>query len=202
MGTKKAQTIGQALFSKAQRALLALFFVRPDRSFYLREFVRAAGIGQGAAQRELLRWAEAGLLTRAKRGNQVYYQANTASPMFGELKGLAVKSVGIADILRDALAGLRSKIVVAFIHGSIARQEENSISDVDLVIVGAVSFGDVVGAIHTAQDIIGREVNPTVYTTREFRNKLRTGQHFVSSLIDSPKIFLIGSQREFKRLGT
>ncbi len=203
MGTKGASlTIGSALFSKAQRALLALFFVRPEQSFYLREVVRTARVGQGAAQRELARWTEAGLLIRTRRGNQVHYQANRASPVFPELKALAVKSVGVADVLRDALAAIKSQIVVAFIHGSIAREQENSASDVDLVVVGAVGFGAVVTAIQQAQNGIGREVNPTVYTTRELRNKLRAGHHFVTSLLDSPKIFLIGSERELKRLGT
>jgi predicted nucleotidyltransferase len=203
MGTKDATpTIAGTLFSKAQRALLALFFVRPAQSFYLREVVRKTGIGQGAAQRELARWTQAGLLTRTKRGNQVHYQANPASPVFPELQALAVKSVGVADVLRDALAELAEKITVAFIHGSIARHSETSASDVDLVVVGAVSFGDVVAAIQPAQNTIGREVNPSVYTTREFRNKLRARQHFVTSLMDAPKVFLVGSEREFQRLGT
>lgn len=91
-------TIGTALFGKTQRALLGLFFVRSEQSFYLRQIVRMAGIGQGAAQRELARWVEAGLLVRTRRGNQVYYRANTASPVFTELKGLAVKTAGMADV--------------------------------------------------------------------------------------------------------
>ncbi|MBZ0169448.1 hypothetical protein MELA_01764 [Candidatus Methylomirabilis lanthanidiphila] len=96
-------TIGTALFGKTQRALLRLFFVRPEQSFYLRQIVRTAEIGQGAAQRELARWVEAGLLVRTQRGNQVYYHANTASPVFAELKGLAVKTAGLAKIGTDKL---------------------------------------------------------------------------------------------------
>jgi len=106
-------TIATALFGKAQRALLTLFFLRPEQSFYLRQIVRIAGIGQGATQRELARWVDAGLLLREQRGNQVHYRVNTASPVFSELKALTVKTAGVVDVLRDALAGLAHRIVGA-----------------------------------------------------------------------------------------
>src|SRR5437879_6326313 len=98
-------TVSAALFTKTQRALLALFFVRPEQSFYLRQIVRTAGIGVGAAQRELARWVQAGLLVRTRRGNQVHFHANASSPVFKELSALAVKTAGMADVLREALAG-------------------------------------------------------------------------------------------------
>lgn len=194
-------TVSTALFGKTQRGLLALFFVRPEESFYLRQIVRITGVGQGAAQRELARWVEAGLLVRTRRGNQVYYQANAASPVFGELKSLVVKTAGIADVLREELAALADRIRVAFIHGSVARGTEKPASDVDLVVVGSLSFAEVADAAVRAQETIGREVNPTVYPVREFRAKLRAGHHFVTELMETPKIFLVGGERELKRLG-
>ena len=197
-----SHSIGETLFGKTQRGLLALFFVRPEESFYLRQIVRTAGVGQGAAQRELARWVESGLLLRTQRGNQVHYQANQSSPVFGELKSLAVKTVGVADVLRDALAEFADRITVAFVHGSVARGTETSDSDVDLVVVGKVSFGEVTTALQTAQTKIGREVNPTVYPVREFRSKLRAAHHFVTSLMDTPKIYIVGDDSELKRLGT
>ena len=196
-----AHTVGTALFGKTQRALLALFFVRQEQSFYLRQIVRTAGIGQGAAQRELARWVEAGLLVRTRRGNQVYYRANTASPVFAELKGLAVKTAGIVDVLREALAGLADRIKVAFVHGSVARGAEKAGSDVDVVVVGAVTFNEIAAALHGAQEQLGREVNPTVYTVREFREKLDVGHHFLTATVSAPKLFLIGGERELERLG-
>ena len=122
-----------------------------------------AKVGQGAAQRELARWTEAGILIQTRRGNQVCYQANSASPVFPELKSLVIKTVGLADVLRDAFSGIADRIVVAFIHGSVVRNAEKSDSDVDLVVVGGVTFGEVAAAIHPAQGLIGREINPTVY---------------------------------------
>ncbi|HUY33540.1 MAG TPA: nucleotidyltransferase domain-containing protein [Pirellulales bacterium] len=195
-------TISTALFGKTQRGLLSLFFTRPEESFYLRQIVRTARVGQGAAQRELARWVEAGLLVRTRRGNQVYYQANATSPVFHELRALAVKTTGVADVIREALLGLADRISVAFVHGSVARGTEKAGSDVDLVVVGAVGFGEVVAAVGRTHDTIGREVNPTVYPVREFRAKLRAGHHFVTSLMESPKIYLLGSEHELERLGT
>lgn len=194
-------TIGTALFGKTQRALLRLFFVRPEQSFYLRQIVRTAAIGQGAAQRELARWVEAGLLVRTRRGNQVYYRANAASPVFAELKGLAVKTAGMADVLREALAGLAERIKVAFVHGSLARGGEKAGSDVDVVVVGAVTFSEIAAALRSAQEQLGREVNPTVYTVREFRKKLDAGHHFLTATVSAPKLFLIGGERELGQLG-
>ncbi len=194
-------TIATVLFGKAQRALLAMFFLQPEQSFYLRQIVRLAGIGQGATQRELARWVDAGLLLRERRGNQVHYRVNTASPVFSELKALTVKTAGVADVLRDALAGLAHRIAVAFIHGSVARGEEKADSDVDVLVVGDVPFSEVVAALGGAQERLGRELNPSVFPPQEFRRKLQAGHHFLTSVMTTPKLFLIGSERELKRLG-
>ena len=203
MGTSQSDdSVGTVLFGKTQRALLALFFLRPDESFYLRQIVRTAGVGQGAVQRELAHWVDSGIVVRTRRGNQVYFQANRASPVFEELRSLTVKTTGVVDVIRDALANLAERITVAFIHGSFASGRNKTDSDVDVVVIGAVSFGDVTDATRAAQTMLGREVNPTVYPSREIRAKLRAKQHFVTSLLTTPKIYLIGGEREFKRLVT
>jgi len=189
------------LFGKTQRALLALFFARPEQSFYLRQIVRLAGIGQGAAQRELARWVEAGLLVRTQRGHQVHFQANRESPVFAELKALTVKTAGVADVLREALAAVADRVTLAFVHGSVARGTEKAGSDVDVVVVGKVRFGAVAAALSEAQAVLGREVNPMVYSEREFRDKVNAGHHFLKTVMDEPKLFLIGGERELKRLG-
>ncbi|MCX6925410.1 MAG: nucleotidyltransferase domain-containing protein [Verrucomicrobia bacterium] len=192
--------LGAALFGKSKRALLALFFIHPERSFYLRQVTRMLGIGQGAVQRELARLVEAGLLVRTRVGSQVHYQANAASPIFGELKAVMVKTAGVADVLREALAGLAEEIALAFVYGSLARGEGKANSDVDVMIIGAVSFGEVVSVLQSAQKTIGREVNPSVYSEREFREKLRARHQFVASVASAPKVFLVGGEHELNRL--
>ena len=194
-------SIGAALFGKTQRALLALFFARPEQSFYLRQIVRLAGIGQGAAQRELARWVESGLLVRSRQGHQVYYRANRESPVFAELKAFTVKTAGVADVLREALGSLADRITLAFIHGSVALGTEQASSDVDVVVVGRVTFGEVAVALHAAQATLAREVNPMVYSEAEFGRKLKAGHHFLKTVAARAKVFLVGDEHEFKRLG-
>ncbi len=202
MSTEESElTVATALFGKTQRAMLALFFMRPEQSFYLRQILRTARIGQGAAQRELARWVEAGLLIRTRRGNLVYYQANVDSPVFAELKALTVKTAGVADVLRESLAELAERITAAFVHGSMARGTEKSDSDVDVIVIGKVTFSEVVAAFRGAHAHIGREVNPTVYSEKEFREKLHARHHFLTAVAAAPKLFLIGDERELKRLG-
>jgi predicted nucleotidyltransferase len=201
MGSVKSnRTVGAALFGKTKRSLLGLLYLHPERSFYLRQIVRLLGVGQGAAQRELARLADAGLLSRTQVGSQVHFQANAASPVFGELRALMVKSAGVAEVLGEALASLTKRIEVAFVYGSLARGGGGAGSDVDLMVVGDLNFGDVVSALQPAQQRIGREVNPSVYSTKEFRAKLRSKHHFLSSVVESPKVFVVGGKHELERL--
>jgi predicted nucleotidyltransferase len=195
------QKVGTALFSKGRRELLALLFTHPERTFYLRQIVRVLGIGQGAAQRELSRLSEAAVITRTRVGSQIHYQANRRSPVFTELKSLMVKTAGVAEVLRDSLAMIAEQIDAAFIFGSFARAEDRANSDVDVMVVGSVSFGDVVTALQPAQKRIGREVNPAVFSAEEYRTKTRSKDRFLGSVLNSPRIFLIGGENELKRLG-
>jgi predicted nucleotidyltransferase len=195
-----SHTVATALFGKTQRALLALFFGRPEQSLYFRQIVRTAGLGQGAAQRELARWVEAGILVLTRRGNQVFFQANTASPVFAELQALTVKTVGVAEVLGEALAGLRKRITVAFLYGSLAQGTGKASSDVDVMVIGKAGFGEVVAALQGAQKTIGREVNPTVYSEQEYRTKRRAKHHFLNAVLDTPKVFLVGGEHELGRL--
>lgn len=200
MGSVPGSSIGAALFGRTRRELLALFYTHPERSFYLRQVIRHLGIGQGSVQRELARLSGAGLLLRTQVGSQVHYQANPASPVFGELKALMVKSAGVGDALREALAPLADRIRVAFLYGSLARGGGGANSDVDVMVIGGASFREVVSALQPAQGAIGREVNPSVYSAREFRAKVRAKHHFLSSVMGAPKVFLAGGEHELRRL--
>jgi predicted nucleotidyltransferase len=200
MGTPRG-TLSNILFSGGRRAILVLLYGHADEQFYLREITRRAGTGIGATQRELRQLGEAGLIHSVRRGHQVYYQANRKNPIFTELKSILAKTSGIRDILHEVLAPLASRIKLAFVYGSVARGEERSSSDVDLMVVGDVSFADVVSALSQSETKLGREVNPTVYGPREFREKLEAGNHFLVTAAKDKKLFVIGDEREFRRLG-
>ena len=200
MSTKIADRLGETLFSRNRRALLAIFFGHPDEEFYLRQVVRASGGGLGAVQRELRELTGAGILTRSARHKQVYFKADPQCPVIEELKGLVIKTAGLADVLRTSLAGLADRISLAFVYGSFARGRQTRPSDVDLLVVGGVGFADVVAALADAQAKLGREVNPTVYPPAEFRAKLVSRHHFLQTILKREKIFLVGDERELARL--
>jgi len=194
------EDISQTLFGKTRRAVLSLLYSHVDEAFYLRQIVRVAGVGLGAVQRELKLLSDAGIIQRIVRGRQVYYQANPQCPVFGELKALVIKTVGIAAIMQAALAPLADRIRIAGIYGSIARSEEHRGSDVDLLVVGKVTFAEIVSALDQAQKTINREINPTVYPVDEFQSKLSAGHHFLSTIVEKPMFFLFGDKRELARL--
>lgn len=187
--------IADALFSKVRQRVLAVFFGAPDRSFYTNEVIGLAQSGAGAVQRELADLAGAGLLTVRKQGNQKHFQANAASPVFAELRGLVLKTMGLADVLRSALAPLEPQIERAFVFGSIAKQQDTADSDVDLLVVSdTLGYGDVFSALEGASQTLGRTINPALYSAADFRARLQGDNAFINRVMQQPKIWLIGQE--------
>lgn len=172
--------------------MLAWLFGHPDERFYLRQIVRESGAAHGAVQRELQKLTEAGILRRTAEGRHVFFQANRESPIFPELHMLLLKTAGIVEVVREALAPLADRIRVAFVFGSAARGELRSDSDVDVLVVGDVLFPAVADAFASAQARLGRDVNPTVYPPAEFRKKIRAGHHFLTTVLQEPLLFAVG----------
>jgi uncharacterized protein len=189
------------LFSKTRRGLLALLYGRPDETFYVNQLMQATGSGSGAVQRELKLMTEAGVLNRTQQGNLVNYQANPDSHIFSELKSIVRKTFGAAGVVRRALGTKAEQIRLAFIFGSVARGSDDRKSDLDLMVVGSISFGDVVSLIAPVEKQLGREINPVVYPPAEFRRKIKTDHHFVTTVLKGEKIFLIGDESEITRMG-
>lgn len=191
---------GLVLFGSTRRRLLAWLFGHPDESFYLRDLLRQTGAPEGGAQRELAALTAAGLLTRTVKGRQVYFQANGASPVFPELLSLLTKTTGVVDVLRRVLTPLSPRILAAFVFGSAARNELKQGSDIDLLVVGDVGFGEVVEAVRSADSTLGREVNPTVYPVPEYAAKIRDGHYFLNSVRREPRLFVLGGPGELAEL--
>lgn len=198
--TMEDSSLATALFGKSRRAILSLLYGHADEAFYLRQIARTAGVALGGVQREVKNLSDAGIIVRMERGRHVYYQANEHCPIFSELKSLMVKTSGVAGVLRAALAPFEDRIRIAFIFGSVARGDERRGSDVDVVVVGAITFAEVVSALGQTQNILNREVNPSVYPLSEFQQKLASGHHFLKSISKGPKAFLIGDERELAEL--
>jgi predicted nucleotidyltransferase len=188
------------LFGKTRQAVLALLYGRADSSFYTKQILDAVKIGRGTVQRELKNLTDTGIIIREVQGRQVYYRANARCPIFGELKNIVRKTFGMADVIRESLSPNADKIRVAFIFGSVARGTDDRRSDVDLMVVGKISFGDVVSLLTPAEQKLGREVNAVVYPVAEFKKKVKEDHHFVKTVLEEEKIFVMGDKDELRRL--
>lgn len=188
--------LGDALFTETQQQVLRLLYGQPERSFYTKEILRRTGMGVATIKRELDRMLAAGILTMKKVGNQHHYQANLECPIYGELVGIIKKTVGVTDILRLALEPLAQRIDWAFVFGSMASSNERTGSDVDLLVVGAVSFRDVVTAIYDTQETLGREINPKLYNKEEWQRMRMEGNAFITNILSQPRLDVIGGSDE------
>lgn len=194
--------LAETLLGKTRRAILSVLYGHADEQFYLRQLVRLTGSGTGAMQRELKALTDAGILQRIVKGRQVYYQANAGCAVYPELKSLIMKTAGMGDAMKTALLPLTDRIRTAFIYGSVARGDENRGSDVDLFVVGDTTLAEIVGALSPVQLILNREINPTVYPAEEFRTKHSAGHHFIESVLEGAKVFLIGDEHDLTKLAS
>jgi len=186
------------LFGRTRQAVLGLLYAHPDREFYQQEVTRAAGVNLSAVQRELRNLVQAGVVTRREDGNRVYYQANRASPLFPDLQGIVLKTVGLVDVLRAALEPVRDKIEVAFVFGSLAAGHATAESDVDVMVVGRAGLREVAPLLSAAVGTLGREVNPVTISPEEWAERVRRDDHFIGTVAREPKIFVLGAADELE----
>jgi predicted nucleotidyltransferase len=197
MGT--SSILSETLFGHTRGAVLSVLYGHVGEAFYLRQLARLTDITLGPVQREIRQLVEAGLVSKKTIGAQTLYSANQESPVFAEIKSLVTKTVGMHDVLSAALSPLRKKIDLAFVYGSVARSGESKRSDVDLMVVADVDFGDVVEKLAEAQKTLNREINPTVYSVKEFRKKAR--DNFLKTVLADKKLFIIGDENVLRELG-
>ena len=187
------------LMPKTRQLLLAAMLNQPDREWYLSDLARHLKVRPSSLQRELALLTKAGILTRRRDGNRLYYRPDPSCPILPELERIMVKTVGVADVLRAALRPLVARIRLAFLHGSIARGDARAGSDVDLLVVGDLGLADLVAPLRSAERRIGRPVNPTIYVAKEYIDGIRDGtNHFLATVHASPKIPLIGNEHELE----
>lgn len=190
--------LGHILFPlQYRRRLLAVLFMRAGQWFHLRELERlTAAASVGSLKKELDLLSGAGLLKVQKVGNQTQFCANADHPVYPELLGLVRKSIGLVDVLHAALAPLADQVRVAFVYGSVAKGSEGPHSDVDVMVLGDVGFGDVVNALYDSQTVLGREVNPKVMALTEWRSRKLAGDSFVQDLLGKPRLLVMGANDE------
>lgn len=189
-----------ALISKSHRRILEVLFLEPNKPWYRSELARKLGVRPSTIQRPLTGLVDAGVLDARPDGNRLYYEVNLQSPIYAELRGLVVKTSGLVQVVADALGRLAEEIDLAFIYGSVARGEENASSDVDLLLVGSIGLAALALPLREARERLGREVNASVYAPAEFAKKARDKKHFVSRVLDNPRLFVVGTEDDLGRL--
>jgi predicted nucleotidyltransferase len=188
-------SLASALFSSTQQRVLGLLFGQPERSFFATELIGLVGAGSGAVQRELQRLADSGLVTVKRIGNQKHFQANHSAPIFTELRDIVVKTIGPAEVLRTALLPVADRIHLALLYGSVPKGSDHAGSDIDLLVVSdKVNLEEVYAALASAETQVGRPVNLTLYTEREFRSRRAKGNPFLATVLAGESIVLIGGK--------
>ena len=186
------------LFKDYRRRVLGLLLLHPEKHYHVREIARLTGTVAGTLHKELTSLADAGVLVKEPIGNQVEYSANRDCPIFEELASILRKTSGIVDVLADALILISKKIAVAFVFGSVARGKETAGSDIDVLVVGEITFTEVVKALYPVQEILGREINPKVYSKKEWKKMLRSEDAFIKEVMANDKLFIVGGANELE----
>lgn len=192
--------LSSLLFSDYRRRVLGLLLLHPDTSYHVRELARLTGTSAGTLHKELTKLTKAGVLRRQEVGNQVRYSADRDCPVFEELASILRKTSGLVDVLAAALSSVEKNIVIAFVFGSVARGEQQSSSDVDVMLVGSLGFADAVQVLHPVQATLQREINPVVYSLDEFRRRAASDDSFVREVLAQPKLFVVGNENELRKL--
>ena len=198
----RSNTIGNVLFTKTQQKVLGLLYGQPYKSFYLNEIVRLSDIGRGTIKRELERMTASGIIIQKRIGNQNHYQANESCPVYQELLGIVRKTFGIADVIKTALTPIFDRILFAFIYGSIAKSQDSSKSDIDLLVISdKLTYSEVMERLIEVEGSLGRVVNPTIYDLNQIKQKLKQDNAFVARIIEQPKIWIKEDQDVFDQFG-
>ncbi len=192
--------LSSLFFSEYRRRVLGLLLLNPDATYHVRELARLTGTAAGTLHKELTKLTAAGVLQRQEVGNQVRYSANRSCPVFEELASILRKTSGLVDVLAAALSPVEGQINVAIVFGSMARGEQQSTSDVDVMLVGSLNFAAVVQLLHPVQATLRREINPVVYSPDEFRRRAGSDDSFIREVLSKPKLFIVGNEDELGKL--
>jgi len=189
----------EALFPRTRRAILATLYRDTERNWFLSDLAANLGVTPSSLQRELARLVSAGILTRRLDGRRTYYRPDTTNPLSRDLASLISRTVGIVPTIREILHPFRDTIEFSFVYGSVARDQLESHSDVDIMVIGSARLSQLSPALRQAEERLGRPVNSSVYTRSEFSRKLTAGSHFLTTVMKTPRVFIEGTDDELAR---
>jgi len=196
----RKSNLSNALFSKTRQGVLAATYGQPERRWYLSELANWIGTAPSSLQRELKSLSQTGILKTVREGNRTYFQAETDSPIFNPLKELVAQTLGVIPALQEDFYQFDNRLECAFIYGSVARGEEKSTSDVDLLIIGSIGLAELAPTLRRLEKKFNREFNATCFAPEEFKGKVRGANHFLTAVLKEEKIFIRGDDNELDRL--
>lgn len=185
-----------ALFPKTRQGVLAATLTQPEKWWFLSELAQFIGAAPSSLQRELAALVDTGILEQKREGSRVYFRAQKRSPIYRELRGIVEKTAGIIPTVQTILAPFGRKVFCALVYGSIARAQEHAASDIDLMVIGQIGLSALTPALRKAERALGRDLNATTYSVNEFRGKVQQNDHFLIAVLQRPKHFVKGTERE------
>lgn len=191
--------LAEILSSRVRAEIFRLLFGLSERELHVREIERRSGLSIGTVRQELQKLVRMELVSSRRDGNRLYYRANKEHPLYADIQNLVIKTSGLVEVLKGALD--KKGVNVAFVFGSIARNLEGAGSDVDLMVIGEVGLRTLSSWLSGISAEIGREINPHVMNVKEFRKRRSSGEHFLNRVLESPKLFIIGTEDELGELG-
>ena len=192
-------TLSGILSSRVRAEIFRLLFGLNEKELHMREMERQAALSLGTIRQDLQKLVKLDLVKARRDGNRLYYRANIDHPLFPEIRNLVLKTAGLVEVIKSALD--REGIEVAFIFGSLARSKERAESDVDLMVIGTIGLRSLSSRLAGVSEQIGREINPHALSIEEFRRRKQNGNHFLSNVLESPKLFIIGSENDLETMG-
>lgn len=192
--------LAELLSSRTRAEVFRLLFGVKEEHLHIREIQRRSGLAIGSVQDETRKLVKLGIIVRRRDGNRTYYEPNKTHPLYADIRRIVLKTSGLSDALKQALdkaTGIRC----AFVFGSVAAGTEDAASDVDLMVIGAVSLRRLSGMLSGLSGAVGREINPLVMTEEEFARRRRRKEHLVSRVLESPRIFAVGTEHELEAMG-
>lgn len=184
--------------SKTRVAVLKLFLLNAGDSFYQRQISVLTSQPIRGIQREIEKLTKIGIIESYTQGNRVYYKLNQDYPITQDLKNIFLKTVGVAEVLKEHFK--QEGIKFAFIYGSYARGEENILSDIDLMVIGNISSKKLSSILSEPKETLMREIHYSVFSLNEFIKKAMGKDHFINSILNDKKIYIIGNEDEIRRL--
>jgi uncharacterized protein len=196
--TEQMTSLVDIVSSRVKAELLRLLFGLARSELHLRELARQSGLALGTVQQELRRLARVGLVIARKDGNRAYYRANPEHPVYRDLCSLVLKTDGLVGVLEPAFK--TPDVAIAFVFGSVARHETGAVSDIDLMVIGSVGLRRLSALLSGMTGRLGREINPHVLSVEEFSERKKQGDHFVTSVLNAPKLFVKGTANELETM--